>query len=200
MSEHKLFTGEFPFTPEWYLDRPHAPHLEQAAHATRLRDVSALAHRLCEQEPAIESIVDLGAGDGGLLSTLQDLHLPMWGYDLSPANADHARLHRGVDVALLDFQTNSVNWGDLCLITECLEHLEDPHRVVKRIGHHSRFVIASSPVRETPSDHDACHAWCWDTIGYADLIMNGGYQIVDHFISDPGGYGFQVILGEKLPL
>lgn len=195
MSEHRLFADPFPFTTEWYSTREHAPHLEQPVHQPRMRAVSALAAR-ATQEFGFANIVDLGAGDGGTLSLLTWLALPMWGYDLMVPNVDHARDVRGVDIRFLDFEAEPIDWAELTIITECLEHLADPHSMVCRIGEHSQAIIASSPASETPESHDACHAWAWDQEGYAALITQGGFDVVEHQVVS-GGYDFQIILGIK---
>lgn len=201
MTEHRLFDPADPpdfFTDSWYDTRDHAPHLEQPVHATRMKDVAGVVISQVNEHPIlIESVVDLGAGDGGMLSLVSArVSVPCWGYDLQRTNVEYAGV-RGQDVRLGNFMGGSVEWGDLAIITECLEHLPDPHRTVRRIAQHSKVIVASSPVYETQDSHDACHAWVWNMDGYEALIEQGGYQVVDHFISDPTGYGFQVICGRK---
>lgn len=202
MTEHRLYDPLDPpdfFNPRWYLTREHAPHLEQGAHVTRLKDVAVLVGELVALYPEIGTISDLGAGDGGLLSLLGQFNRIAWGYDLSPVNVRYGQTLRGVDVSLRDFEHDSeIRWGTLTTITECLEHLPDPHAMVRRIGRHSKYIVASSPVRETPESHDACHAWAWDLDGYRALIEQGKFRVVHHEISDPGGYGFQVIAGIRV--
>jgi hypothetical protein len=198
MTEHQLYDPADPpdfFIPSWYDTREHAPHLEQGAHVTRLKDVAVEVHSLVAHYPDITTISDLGAGDGGLLSLLSGLDVERWGYDLSPANVAYAQNTRGVTVHHRDFEHEEIQWGVLTIITECLEHLPDPHAAVRRISRHSRFIVASSPAFETYESHDACHAWAWDLDGYRALIEQGGFQVIHHALSDPDGYGFQVIVG-----
>lgn len=192
MTEHQLFTpGEFPFTPEWYETREHAPHLEQGAHADRLRQTAEVIGWM-KTVYDLHSVVDLGAGDGGLLSTLDFLNIPVWGYDLMKVNVDYAKEVRGVQVEYLDFvNSTDVVWADLAVITECLEHLEDPHALVRRIGRHCKYIVASSPAWETPESHDGCHAWAFDQAGYEALIEQGKFMVVHHRVTD--GYGFQIV-------
>lgn len=185
----------FPFTAEWYTTREHAPHLEQPIHQGRMRAVSAMVSKAIERY-GYKSIADLGAGDGGTLSLLSWLGLPMWGYDLMEANVAHAKNVRGVDVRFLDFVDEPIDWADLTIITECLEHLEHPHAMVRRIAENSQAIIASSPAKETADSHDACHSFVWDMEGYAALIEQGGFDVIEHLSID-GGYAFQAILGVK---
>lgn len=202
MTEHRLFDPADPpafFDDAWYDTRAHAPHLEQGAHVTRLRDAANAVITAARMHPdEIRSVVDLGAGDGGLLSLVApQVSIGCWGYDLMATNVEYAVHTRNVDVRLGSFMDPDIIWGDLAVITECLEHLPDPHGVVRMIAEHSRFLVASSPVNETPESHDECHSWAWNQEGYAALIEDNGFRILDHFISDPHGYGFQVVCARR---
>lgn len=187
MSEWQLFEpGTIPecTTPEWYLDRDRAPHLEESLHRPRLQLSAELVRSV---EPA--DVVDLGAGDGGLLSLLVG-EMPAWGYDLAPANIAGAKA-RGVDVRLGDVVEGDIEWAELAVATEMLEHLVDPHGFVRRIAEHSRYIVASSPAVETDENHYEFHTWAWDTEGYAALIEQAGFKVVEHKV----GHFFQVIMG-----
>jgi hypothetical protein len=148
------------------------------------------------------SIVDLGAGDGGMLQLihgrldweLEEHEMPvMWGYDITKVNAEHAQTVRHVNVHQRDFVDEPIDWAELVVITE---HLENPHGMMERIGENAEAIIASSPAAETVESHDACHAWVWDMEGYARLIQRGGFVVTEHQLVE-GGYAFQVVLGVK---
>lgn len=128
-----------------------------------------------------ESVVDLGCGDGGLLSLLPK-ELPAWGYDLSPEAVSAARSKRGVDAHLLDVLSSPVTWGQLAVATEMLEHLVDPHAWVRKIGRHCTKLVASSPAYETDRNHYEFHTWAWDKAGYAALMEQAGYTVAWHEI------------------
>lgn len=198
MTEHRLYDPAHPpefFNNEWYDTREHAPHLEQGAHVDRLT-VAAQQVGLLVAEHGLGSVVDLGCGDGGLLQLLRQHHgVPAWGYDLMKTNIRYALTTRGVEVYYRDFVNEDIKWGELTVITECLEHLPDPHAMVRKIGEHSKFIVASSPAYETSESHDECHAWAWDPAGYRALIEQGGFKVMAQTVT--GGYGFQVITGER---
>lgn len=182
--EARLFTDVPEYTtPEWYSSRERAPHLEQGAHQWRL----AQAKRLVVLSGA-RTVSDLGAGDGGLLSTLPGLEA--WGYDLQQTNIDGAK-ERGVDVRYADFLTAPVDYGELSVCTEVIEHLVDPHGFVRSVQ--SEWIVASSPVNETVESHYGFHLWVFDVEGYRALMRQGGYEVVEHV--DNGM--FQVILGRR---
>lgn len=174
-------------TPDWYAGRDRAPHLEQDGHRQRL----LLARDLILDATArygIRTVSDMGCGDGGLLSLLT---IPCWGYDLQPSNVEAGRRERGVTIRWADVLTDDVEWGDLAVCTEMLEHLIDPHQFVRNIP--SRAVVASSPATETAGHHYEFHTWAWDHAGYRTLFEQAGYQVVRHEQST----SFQVLLAVR---
>lgn len=198
--EWKLFEGDVPFvsTAEFHADRERARHLEQPDHRPRLLHaagfVLAAARMSAARSGETATVSDLGCGDGGLLSLIQD-QTKAWGYDFAPANAA-GWVERGVSAEALDVfgaDRDAVKFGDIAVVTEVLEHLADPHGVVRWIGENSRFVVASSPWGERPGFHDECHAWAFDQRGYRDLIELGGFRVLRHDLVG----AFQVILGMR---
>jgi 2-polyprenyl-3-methyl-5-hydroxy-6-metoxy-1,4-benzoquinol methylase len=176
-------------TPEWYAGREHAPHLEQEGHRDRLMFTAAQIAR--EAMNGHRTLVDLGAGDGGLLSLLGPA-IKAWGYDLQPSNIEHAQ-RRGVDVRLGDVLVDDIVWGGIAVATEILEHLVDPHGFVRRIAEHSRVLVCSSPRLETAEQHYEFHTWAFDGEGYKALVENNGWTVKRH----NAVHGFQVIVAVK---
>jgi 2-polyprenyl-3-methyl-5-hydroxy-6-metoxy-1,4-benzoquinol methylase len=126
MAEYRFFEGSVPYvaTARFHEHRERAPHLEQQAHRGRL---SRVAHLIRTLRP--NSVVDLGCGDGGLLSLIKDID--SWGYDFQPSNAA-GWAERGVAVELHDIfdPAAEVRWGEVAVMTEVLEHIANPHGVV----------------------------------------------------------------------
>lgn len=204
MTEYKLFDGDVPHvsTAAFHAHRERAPHLEQPAHQGRLNTAHAFIIEALQtyaaRKPGTDDVTlsDLGCGDGGLLQTLRGIiGLTAWGYDFQPSN-QAGWIERGVQAEQADVfgaDRERVQLGDIAVTTEVLEHVADPHDVVRWIGAHSRYLVASSPWNETPASHDECHCWCWDQDGYRALIEQGGYAIVRH---ETVGQ-FQIVLGER---
>lgn len=191
MAEHRLFDEDTVpecATPAWYAVRDRAPHLEQFPHVGRLLKAAAFVLEVIGLGAC--SVVDLGAGDGGLLSMLGDV--PAWGYDLQPSNIEGA-CERGVDVRIADVLHDPIEWGDCAVATEMLEHLVDPHAFVRTVAEHCQWLVASSPAFETPESHYPHHLWCWDEEGYAALMHQAGLTVDQHVIVD----GFQVLLAVR---
>jgi hypothetical protein len=152
----------------------------------------AAVERLPETD---RTVSDLGCGDGGLLSLLQAAGVDCWGYDFQPSNQAgwNDRGVQGFPLDVFGADRNLVSFGMVAVCTEVLEHLADPHGVVRWIGANALFLVASSPWNETPASHDECHAWAWDHDGYRALIEQGGYRVLRH---ETVGQ-FQIILGER---
>jgi hypothetical protein len=198
MTEYRLFTGEIPHvsTAAFHEHRERAPHLEQPVHRPRLDKAAEMILDAARQLPHRATVSDLGCGDGGLLSLLQATGaVDCWGYDFQPSNRE-GWLLRGVRAYALDVfgaDRARVDLGHIAVCTEVLEHVADPHGVVRWIGGRSRFLVASSPWNESPASHDECHCWAWDQDGYRALIEQGGYQVIRH---ETVGQ-FQIVLGEQ---
>lgn len=189
MAEWKFFgDGVIPecSTPEWYAGRDTAPHIDQPNHRPRLELARAHIVEVAERYE-IDSLVDLGAGDGGLLSILPP-DVNGWGYDLQPSNVVVAE-RRGVNVVYADVLNDRIMWGDIAVATEMLEHLVDPRGFVRRVAGKAQALVASSPKDETPDDHYEHHLWAWDMYGYRWMLEESGMIVIRHDQCGP----FQVV-------
>lgn len=187
MAEYKLFEGDTaPFTDsEFYRDREAAHHLEQGGHTERLvlagEYVKYAFDQMSLDQYATPTVSDLGCGDGGLLQHLRDTYgIIGWGYDMQPSNVNHAQNTRKVDVRLTDFGASNVQYGDIVVMTEVLEHLSDPHGTLRSIPDSTTYLIASSPFHETRDAHYEFHNWAWDDEGYDALLEQAGFTVVKH--------------------
>ena len=194
MTEWKLFAGDVAevSTAAFHEHRERAPHLEQPIHRERL--MTAAQFVFVAANLGARTVSDLGCGDGGLLSLIHN-QVKAWGYDFAPANI-RGWVEREVEASFLDVfgaDRDQVQFGDVTVVTEVLEHLTDPRGAVQWIGRNSRFIVASSPWDENDQSHDPCHAWAFDRPGYAALIEQGGYRLLQHV--NVGR--FQVVLGMK---
>lgn len=197
MAEYRLFQGPVPYvsTPEFHADRERAPHLEQEFHQPRLH-LAAEFVREAAARTVTATVSDLGCGDGGLLSLLDgDPSIESaWGYDFCPANATGWR-ERGVRAWSRDVfgaDRESVQLGDITVMTETLEHLADPHGALRWVRGGSSRLVCSSPWNENQNVHSPEHAWAWNLDGYASMIISAGWQIVRH---ETAGL-FQVVLAQ----
>lgn len=177
MAIYRLQESDYPSTEQYHLNRERAPHLEQNWHRGRLVMAVKFIRRVHPK-----TVVDLGCGDGGLLSLLKGTGIEAWGYDFCPANGEGWD-ERGVTAELADvFNTDfEPRWGELAVMTEVLEHLADPHGAVEWVARNSKFIVASSPFDENPEkfgdkhghpegDDMNEHIWGFDKDGFLELI------------------------------
>jgi hypothetical protein len=176
--------------PDWYAGREAAPHLEQVGHRDRLLQTAGFVAQAAFSL-RVDTVVDLGSGDGGLLSLLGP-SLTAWGYDLTPANVEAAK-ERGVDVRYGDVVDGDIEWGQVAVCTEMLEHLIDPHAFVRRIAGHVQALVCSSPHDEWAGHAYEFHTWAWDLVGYRALLEQGGFKV----LRQRKVHGFQVVLAVR---
>jgi 2-polyprenyl-3-methyl-5-hydroxy-6-metoxy-1,4-benzoquinol methylase len=188
--EHRLFDPDnVPAwaTFEWHLDRESVAHIDQPEHQPRMalaaQYVTDLVHAL-----DADTVVDVGAGDGGMLSLLAPPgHVIRHGYDLCPANVT-AAARRGVAVELVDAVALAAHDQFLepgtqravVIATETLEHLVNPHRFLVDLYAQSgvQGIVASSPWNESAQHHYEFHLWAWDDDGYRSLFECAGWTVV----------------------
>lgn len=175
-------------TFDYHKDRERAPHLEQPIHRWRLDTAAGMVEEFVSVYAPLRQptwIVDLGCGDGGLLSLLkrmlnQDL-VTLNGYDFQPSNAT-GWSERGVNAWSLDFVSywDQVISADLYVMTEVLEHLEDPYQMLTNVHERGAAVVCSSPWVEGPGNIDGSHNWAWDVAGYNEMLVKTGFVPVKY--------------------
>ncbi len=190
MTESKLFEDDVPYvsTEEFHADREAVSHVDQPWHKARMAKTMEFVYLLLDADE-VRSITDLGCGDGGFLSLLERTGVPCWGYDFQPANIP-AGLARGVDIRQANFLTDDIEYGDLAIATEVIEHLAHPHEFLAHLTTQVPYLICSSPQFETVEQHSPEHSWCWDKDGYRAMLANAGWNVLEHQDADI----FQVVM------
>jgi 2-polyprenyl-3-methyl-5-hydroxy-6-metoxy-1,4-benzoquinol methylase len=181
--EWRLTSEAVPYvsTAEFHADRARARHLEEEWSQPRLYKACEFITQAVSEGAA--TVSDLGCGDGGLLSLVQQIPgVRAWGYDFSPANSE-GWPERGVQAEALDVfgaDRGLVDLGEVTVMTEVLEHLADPHGVLAWARQSSGRLVCSSPWNENLHVHSPEHAWAWDLGGYAEMIRSAGWIIDRH--------------------
>lgn len=179
MTEWRLWEGDEPpffTTPAFFQAHPWISPVHQIGHAERMQMVVESITRL-DGENFIESICDLGCGDGSLLRDVRNVTSiqRLWGITHSLQDIAVAWSH-DLNAVHGNFLTDEFEWADITVMTEVLEHLVDPHSFLKRVE--SQYLVASSPSAETSDWHYEHHAWAWDLNGYEDLVTNAGWRVL----------------------
>lgn len=179
---------------EWFLDCPNTPHIDTPLHHGRLMLAAEFVTCVLMADETVRNVADFGAGDGGLLEQIWegngDPPIDIWGYDLAQPSIDYAKSIRGVDIENLDVINTEPRWPDLMIVTEFLEHLVDPFTFLRRAKEGGvAWVVASSPYTETLEYHYDLHTWAFTLEGYASLLADAGFEVVNQDTVDM----FQVV-------
>jgi SAM-dependent methyltransferase len=186
MKEYRRFApGESSVsTFAYHEDRPRAPHLEQWNHKWRLETAASFVQfliKMLEPDGKTSSVVDLGCGDGGLLSLVRRIPgvSSVFGVDFHPASAD-GWVERQVPAMPLNFieHWDRVPFADIYTATEVLEHLEEPYDLLRKIRARNGAIVCSSPHDEGPGNIDASHNWAWDIEGYTRMLDSCGFDVL----------------------
>lgn len=169
-------------TADFFASHPWIDPAHQVGHAERTAMVAGLIRQLYSARP-FTSISDLGCGDGSLLGALSDIPARKWGYDAGAGNIARAA-QSGLDVRAADILRDQIEYGELIVATEVVEHLVDPRGFVANLPGH--ILVLSSPAAETADWHYEHHAWAWDYAGYEDFVESAGWDVGLHHVCDGG--------------
>jgi len=207
--EFKLFTEPQFHDEKWYVDREAADHIHQeGGHRMRLLEALGLIeHIVLYDDLELETLADWGAGNGGLLSEIRTkpwgLNLKTWGYDLCPANVQWGKEKYGLQMDLMNVVTGEPKRGEIVVLTEFLEHLVDPHRIVNQLLEapplgECRWVVASSPGFEDPNNHYEYHLFAWTVDSFARMFERAGWIVRRHYHYHFCGTQFLVAMNPEL--
>jgi 2-polyprenyl-3-methyl-5-hydroxy-6-metoxy-1,4-benzoquinol methylase len=180
---YKTFDKPHSHDAEWYKDREVADHINQGGHRPRLMQVKDYVIELVGNDETI-TIADFGCGNGGLMREIQK-ELPnnkIWGYDLCPANIEDSHQKGNTEnIKYLDFVNEEVEFPNIAIATEVLEHLVDPDAFIKRLLDNGvEYIVASSPDYESPSYHAPFHLWVFNGDSYKEMFEQQGWKVLEH--------------------
>lgn len=174
------------YTPE-ELTRVYASvydHTRWPDHIMRVRYTIHLANWLANQMNA-KSATDLSCGDG---SILKGINIP------------------GIRKVFGDFVTNNgyqysgpiensvtqIDLTDIFILSETIEHVEDPDTLLHSIRQKSRSLLLTTPLGEVDNGNPE-HYWGWNQDDMEEMLHAAGWKSVIKSSFDPGyGYIFQM--------
>lgn len=90
----------------------------------------------------------------------------------------------------------SLDHVDAIVLTEILEHLEDPDALLRLAGTKADWLVASSPIVPDGLDHTEQHLWAFDIEGYREMLVETGWKpavwLTANCTDHPYRAGFQV--------
>lgn len=142
-------------------------------HVQRVRETIALARRL----GPVESAADLSAGDGAIINGL-DVQRRYLG-DFAPGYEY---------TGLIEDTIWDIPDVDLFVLTETLEHLDEPQVVLKAIRSKARLLVLSTPL-DAWNDTNLEHYWAHDREGVEEMLSDAGWSVVEFLDLDYRSHG-----------
>lgn len=133
-----------------------------------------------------DSVADPACGDASIVSAaarlwpiqrafLNDISKPqiadLWGKDLGVMNPSLSTMDA------VEF-INGMDHVDTIVLTEILEHLEDPAALVRAARAKATHLVASSPINETEGQGNHEHVWSFSVPSYRQLLEGAGWAPV----------------------
>lgn len=162
-------------------------------HVERVEASVALIRKYSSQ---IRTAADLSCGDGAILRKLlvSDLDLAWFG-DLNGVNlgwVDDLPATAGEVMTIPpgplpdSLRELPVNEGvDLFVLSETLEHMPDPERVLNAISNWAGYLFLSTPLSEPVGSGNLEHYWGWSDTDIHDLLMDNGWTPLEKQLLKP---------------
>ncbi len=141
--------------------KPHN-HTQWPDHIQRVRSTIALAGWF---EDAL-SVADLSAGDAAIINAL-DIHAKYIG-DFAPRYEFTGAIEETIE------QIPSV---DLFILSETIEHVDDPDLVLRKIRAKTKHLILTTPDGEKDASNPE-HYWGWDSDDMKEMLIEAGFKPV----------------------
>lgn len=141
---------------------PHDHRIYGRGHDIRVETTKVITNHMSRLFAA-KSVADLSCGNGeiarslGLSTTIFGDYAPGYGY-----------------CGPIEETIKHVAGVGLFILSETLEHLDDPHYVLSNIREKSKILILTTPL-ECWEDTNAEHYWAWDREGVESLLSTAGW-------------------------
>lgn len=131
------------------------------------------------------TVMDPACGDASIVRYANDLSHIAKAYlaDISRPNVEALSLAVVNTIRLADIWIAMRDFPlvDVVILTEILEHLDDPDAVLKLAKRKGRHLVASSPeMRPGQVDVNPEHLWMFDAQGYREMLEASGWEVTAH--------------------
>lgn len=163
-------------------------HTRWREHTLRIGVTSALARWLVVSL-GLASAADLMCGDGAVLASLPIDDLTYG--DLVPGR----HVGGAVIAGPIEETARTMPSVDLVVLTEAIEHLDDPDLVLRLLRAKGRNLLLSTPV-DCWGDDNPEHYWAWSRADVEGMLVAAGWgvQVYQELDQRPGGgpYSFGI--------
>lgn len=134
-----------------------------------------------------DTVCDPACGDGTIVAAahhirpiagayLADISRPNF-YHVGTAMREYLPTETRVACQPIEETLREPNFYDMVVLTEILEHVEDPVAILRLAHDRSRTLVASSPmIRPDQIDDNAEHLWQFDVLGYREMLEEAGWE------------------------
>lgn len=178
LQEH--YDGYYHGTSEW----------RELSARDKSANVRELWSRVSDDPP--RSVLEVGCGEGAVLSTLAAGGWPVRGIEISASGVAAAQ-GRGLDVEVYDGVTVPADDSsiDLVVLTHVMEHLPDPRGVLQELARVGRYIAIEVPLEyriRTPRD------FRWTEVGHINLytmklarqlLQSTGLTVLEEITTNP---------------
>lgn len=171
--------------------------------------VAASVEMLRRWQAQFRTAADLSCGDGAVLHGLASGLDRAWLGDLNAVRTGR-RPWTGIDVnvltpaALPDSLVLLPEPVDLFVLSETLEHMDDPDDILRRIGDVARYLFVSTPLNEAADSGNQEHYWSWDQDDVHRMLEAAGWSPLELELLRPvstrdlpGAYTYQLWLAVR---
>lgn len=132
-------------------------------------------------------VADLSCGNGEIAKRIVIPGGTLILGDFAPGYPIHGPIEETLDVKTFPLV-------DVFVLSETIEHLEDPLDILLRINEVSEYLLLSTPL-ECWDDGNAEHLWAWDREGVEGMAQTAGWAPLDFCSVDSRAWGEPYLYG-----
>ena len=161
------------------------------------------------------SVLDVACGDASIVRYALGLPRATGGIqhvylnDISKAQIESLKVAAGFKLALIDTKLSNLPVDellqtitgkvDVIVMTEILEHVEDPDLILRLAATKTDQLLVSSPEMRTGQiDSNPEHLWMFDGQGYETMLVEAGWRVVQKtHLTFRSEYDFQIHVADR---
>ena len=175
-----------------HLDRNDAPIFENTQ-PWRIAVARGLVWRILDEVPFPATIWELGCGAADIAGAFSNTH-SVHGVDVVPvAKEICAQRFPNLDFRLAKIEDIEPQDSDILILTEVLEHLTDPLKVVGDWMPRAKWSVIGHPLVGAGPDDEPGHRWAYDLADFNNWFSANGHALLEAFHFSMGPYPSMVI-------